>query len=310
VTRVAVVDIGTNSTRLLVAEVEPGRRGVEELDRRSIVTRLGEGVDATGALGDAPQERVFAALEQYAGAIAELGASRTTAVMTSAVRDASNGRDFAAAVRGRYGLEGRTLSGDEEARLTFLGATAARDGGAGERLLVIDIGGGSTELVIGEGTEVGFHVSTQVGVVRHSERHLPSDPPSREELDALAADAGPALAGAVPEDERERVTAAVAVAGTATQCARIDLHGESDDVEGHRLATQRLEAMLTHLAALPLEQRREVPGLDPDRAPTIVAGIVILTRALAAFGLDAVEVSDRDILWGAALELASATASS
>jgi exopolyphosphatase/guanosine-5'-triphosphate,3'-diphosphate pyrophosphatase len=305
VTRVAVVDIGTNSTRLLVAEVERGRRGVEELDRRSIVTRLGEGVDATGALGDAPQGRVFAALEQYAEAIAELRASRTTAVMTSAVRDASNGGDFAATVRERYGLEGRTLSGDEEARLTFLGATAARDGAVGARLLVIDIGGGSTELVIGEGTEVAFHVSTQVGVVRHSERHLQSDPPTGEELEALAADAGPALAEAVPEDERERVAAAVAVAGTATQCARIDLQGRSDDVEGHRLSTARLEEMLGELAALPLEQRREVPGLDPDRAPTIVAGIVILTRALAAFGLDAVEVSDRDILWGAALELAS-----
>jgi exopolyphosphatase / guanosine-5'-triphosphate,3'-diphosphate pyrophosphatase len=229
--------------------------------------------------------------------------------MTSAVRDASNGADFAAAVRDRYGLEGRTLSGDEEARLTFLGATAARDAAAGERLLVIDIGGGSTELVIGEGTEVAFHVSTQVGVVRHSERHLDSDPPTRDELDALAADAGPALAAAVPDAERERVTAAVAVAGTATQCARIDLEGRADDVEGHRLPVARLEAMLGELAALPLEQRREVPGLDPDRAPTIVAGVVILTRALAAFGLGEVEVSDRDILWGAALELASSDAS-
>jgi exopolyphosphatase / guanosine-5'-triphosphate,3'-diphosphate pyrophosphatase len=246
---------------------------------------------------------VFAALEQYAKAIAELGATATTAVMTSAVRDASNGREFAATVRDRYGLEGRTLSGDQEAQLTFLGATAARDADAGERLLVIDIGGGSTELVIGEGTEVAFHVSTQVGVVRHSERHLHCDPPTREELGALAADAGPALAMAVPEEDRDRVTAAVAVAGTATQCARIDLAGRADDVEGHRLSVARLEAMLGELAALPLERRREVPGLDPDRAPTIVAGIVILTQALAAFGLAGVEVSDRDILWGAALEL-------
>jgi exopolyphosphatase/guanosine-5'-triphosphate,3'-diphosphate pyrophosphatase len=219
------------------------------------------------------------------------------------VRDAANGREFAAAVRERYGLEGRTLSGDEEARLTFLGATAARDGAAAQPLLVIDIGGGSTELVIGEGTDVAFHVSTQVGVVRHSERHLHSDPPTGEELEALAADARPVLVEAVPDDERERVAAAVAVAGTATQCARVDLEGRSDDVEGHRLSTERLEAMVGDLAALPLERRREVAGLDPDRAPTIVAGIVILTQALAAFGLDEVEVSDRDILWGAALEL-------
>jgi len=303
-TRVAVVDIGTNSTRLLIADVDAGARDLAELDRRSIVTRLGEGVDATGALGDAPRERVFAALAQYAQAIEEHAAAATTAVMTSAVRDAANGRAFAEAVRERYGLEARTLSGDEEARLTYLGATAARNDGAGARLLVIDIGGGSTELVVGEGGEVAFHVSTQVGVVRHSERHLHSDPPARAELDALAADAGPALAAAVPEAERAHVTAAVAVAGTATQCAGIDLGGRTAAVEGHRLSVPRLEAMLEELAALPLEQRREVPGLDPDRAPTIVAGVVILTRALAAFDLGEVEVSDRDILWGAALELA------
>jgi exopolyphosphatase/guanosine-5'-triphosphate,3'-diphosphate pyrophosphatase len=304
-TRVAVVDIGSNSTRLLVAEVDADHT-VSELDRRSIVTRLGEGVDATGALGDEPRERVYAALEEYAAAIEEYGATATTAVMTSAVRDASNGGEFATAVRERYGLEGRTLSGDEEAQLTFRGATAARTAEPGERLLVIDIGGGSTELVVGERGDVAFHVSTQVGVVRHSERHLHSDPPTRAELAALAGDAGPALAGAVPERERAAVTAAVAVAGTATQCAGIDLGYAPDDVEGHRLSLPTLEAMLERLAALPLEERREVPGLDPQRAPTIVAGVVVLTRALAAFGLHEVEVSDRDILWGAALELASA----
>ena len=308
-TRVAVVDIGTNSTRLLVADVDASAGTLDELDRRSVVTRLGEGVDATGALGDAPRERVFAALAEYAAAIAEHGATATTAVMTSAVRDASNGGEFATAVRERHGLEGRTLSGDEEARLTFLGATAARANEPGERLLVIDIGGGSTELVIGERGEVAFHVSTQVGVVRHSERHLHSDPPTRAELDALAADAGPALAAAVPAEERERVTAAVAVAGTATQAAGIDLGRRPADVEGHRLSLSTLHAMLERLAGLPLAERREVPGLDPARAPTIVAGVVVLIQALTAFGLDEVEASDRDILWGAALELAPANTS-
>ena len=213
-------------------------------------------------------------------------------------------------MRERHGLEGRTLSGDEEARLTFLGATAARANEPGERLLVIDIGGGSTELVIGERGEVAFHVSTQVGVVRHSERHLHSDPPTREELDALAADAGPALAAAVPAAERERVTAAVAVAGTATQAAGRRPRPAPADVEGHRLSLPTLQAMLERLAGLPLAERREVPGLDPARAPTIVAGVVVLTQALAAFGLDEVEASDRDILWGAALELASANTDS
>jgi exopolyphosphatase / guanosine-5'-triphosphate,3'-diphosphate pyrophosphatase len=305
-TRVAVVDIGSNSTRLLVADVGPGAR-VAELDRRSVVTRLGEGVDAGGALGDAPRERVYAVLEDYAAVIAEHGATATTAVMTSAVRDASNGSEFAAAVRERYGLDGRTLSGGEEAQLTFRGATAARTPAPGERLLVIDIGGGSTELVTGERGAVAFHVSTQVGVVRHSERHLHSDPPTPDELRSLSDDAGSALARAVPEAERARVTAAVAVAGTATQCAGIDLGYVPDDVEGHRLSLPALEAMLERLVALPLEQRREVPGLDPNRAPTIVAGVVVLTRTLAAFGLEEVEVSDRDILWGAALELESAS---
>ena len=305
-TRVAVVDIGSNSTRLLVADVGPGGH-VSEVERRSIVTRLGEGVEATGALGEASRERVYAVLGDYAAAIAEHGATAATAVMTSAVRDASNGDEFATAVRERYGLDARTLSGDEEAQLTFLGATAARTPAPGERLLVIDIGGGSTELVIGARGDVAFHVSTQVGVVRHSERHLHTDPPTPEELQALTDDAGPALAEAVPEAERTRVTAAVAVAGTATQCAGIDLGYAPDDVEGHRLSLPALEAMLERLAALPLAERREVPGLDPNRAPTIVAGVVVLTRTLAAFGLEEVEVSDRDILWGAAIESASAS---
>ena len=244
-------------------------------------------------------------LDAYAAAIAEHGARHSTAVMTSAVRDASNGTRFAAAVRERLGFEGRTISGDEEARLTYLGATAARDAAAHERLLVIDIGGGSTELVVGEAGEVAFHVSTQVGVVRHSERHLHGDPPGPDELAALAGHVASAFAEAVPAAERERVTAAVAVAGTATQTAGIDLGAEGLDVEGHRLSADRLAGILDELAAVPLEQRREVPGLDPERAPTIVAGLIVLIRALDAFGVAEVEVSERDLLWGAALELGS-----
>jgi exopolyphosphatase / guanosine-5'-triphosphate,3'-diphosphate pyrophosphatase len=264
------------------------------------VTRLGEGVDAGGRLGDAPQQRVFEVLGQYAQAVEDLGAERGLAVMTSAVRDAANGDEFARAVEQRLGLDARTLSGDEEARLTYLGATVAR--ADAEPLLVIDIGGGSTELVIGEGGEVRFHVSTQIGVVRHSERHLSADLPRPEELRALAAAVERELEEAVPARERAAVTAAVAVAGTATQCAGIDLGAEGRDVEGYILSAERLNAILDRVAALPLAERREVPGLDADRAPTIVAGVLVLTRALAAFGLDAVEVSERDILWGAALE--------
>jgi exopolyphosphatase/guanosine-5'-triphosphate,3'-diphosphate pyrophosphatase len=271
------------------------------------VTRLGEGVDAGGRLGDEPQRRVFEVLGQYAEAIEAHGAERAVAVMTSAVRDAANGAEFARAVGERFGLDARTLSGDEEARLTYLGATVAR--ADPEPLLVIDIGGGSTELVIGVRGEVRFHVSTQIGVVRYSERHLTSDPPDPAELCALAGAVEKELEEAVPAREREHVTAAVAVAGTATQSAGIDLGAEGLDVEGHRLTVERLRAILEQIATVPLAERREIPGLDPDRAPTIVAGVVVLTRALAAFGLAQVEVSERDILWGAALETGRSTTS-
>jgi exopolyphosphatase / guanosine-5'-triphosphate,3'-diphosphate pyrophosphatase len=301
VTRIAVVDIGTNSTRLLVAEV--GDDGLSELARESVVTRLGEGVEATGRLGDEPQARVFAVLERYADAIERHGATIRTAVMTSAVRDAANGAEFAAVVRDRYGLEAATLSGDEEARLTSLGATATRSGT--DPVVVIDIGGGSTELVVGTGDELIFHISTQVGVVRHSERYLPSDPPTADELTALAEDARAAFEAAVPADVRSQPRVAVGVGGTATQLASIDLglvEHDRDRVEGHAVSRERLEELRDRLAALPLAERREVRGLDPARTPTIVAGAVILREALGAFALGGFEASERDILWGVALD--------
>jgi exopolyphosphatase/guanosine-5'-triphosphate,3'-diphosphate pyrophosphatase len=302
--RVAVVDIGTNSTRLLIADVGGGGGRLEELDRRSIVTRLGEGVDATGRLGDEPQRRVFSVLDEYARAIEAQGAQRRVAVMTSAVRDAANGVDFAAAVHDRYGLDGRTLTGDEEAWLTFLGATAARDGGGSEPLLVVDIGGGSTELVVGARGEVGFHASVQVGVVRHTERHLGHDPPLADEMDALAREVRAVYEDAVPPEVREPVAAAVAVAGTATSCAAIDAELEPYDparVEGHTVSAERLAEMRDSLGALPLDERRRVPGLHPDRAPTIVAGTILLAEVLEVFGLGSFQASERDILWGVAL---------
>jgi len=304
--RVAVVDIGTNSTRLLIADVAPARR-IGERVRESTVTRLGEGVEATGRLGEEPQRRVFAALERYAGQISAERAEASAAVMTSAVRDAANGAEFSAVVKQRFGLDGRTLSGDEEAACTYAGATAARPPDDPTELVVIDIGGGSTELVCGAGGRLGFHVSAQIGVVRHTERHLRSDPPTAAELAALAADVDAGVAETVPREVRERVQAAVAVAGTATSCAAIDLALERYDttkVEGHVLSRAKLDGLLERLAGMPLAERREVRGLHPDRAPTIVAGVVVLSRVLDAFGLAEVEISDRDILWGVALELA------
>ena len=248
---------------------------------------------------------MFRVLDGYREIMDAHDVTVSTVVMTSAVRDAANGAHFADAVRDHYRLEGRTLSGDEEARLSFLGATSTRPGDVA--LLVIDIGGGSTEMVEGAGGEVEFHVSTQIGVVRHTERFLHTDPPSRTEQDALAAAARETIEAAVPGTVRERVQAAVAVAGTATQLAAIDLELDPYDrskIEGHRLSRERLEELRDRLAAVPLAERRQVTGLDPARAPTIVAGVTILLQVVGAFGLDGVEVSERDILWGVALDRA------
>ena len=301
---IAVVDLGTNSTRLLVAEVRDGR--VEELERRSQVTRLGEGVDSSGRLADGAMERVFATLAEYRGLIDRHGASDVVAVATSAVRDSDNGEAFRGELRERFGIDARTISGDEEARLTFLGATAARAGETAQTL-VIDIGGGSTEFVIGTpGEAPSFHVSTQAGSVRQTERHLHDDPPGADQLQALRDEVRATIEGAVAEDLRAGVEHGIAVAGTATQLAAVDqaiddAHDDAELVEGYRLEREAIARMLNLLASKPLDERRGVEGLDPDRAPTIVAGAAILLEALGAFDLDAVEVSRADILHGAAL---------
>jgi exopolyphosphatase/guanosine-5'-triphosphate,3'-diphosphate pyrophosphatase len=303
--RVAVVDIGTNSTRLLIADVVDGQ--VTELDRRTRVTRLGEGVDSSGELGEQPVQRVLETLDEYHEAIESSGGDARIGVLTSAVRDARNGAEFTARVRARYGLDARTIDGDEEARLTYLGATAGRSPSAAEPVLVIDIGGGSTELVAGSAGDVSFHVSTQAGVVRQSERHLHSDPPRPEELQALGADVRGIIDAAVTPAVRSSVRAAIAVAGTATSCAAIMQELDPYDparVHGYALELGACELLLARLAALPLAQRRDVVGLDPERAPTIVAGVAILIEALRDFGLDEAEVSEHDILWGAALDRA------
>ena len=300
--RVGVVDIGTNSTRLLVADVDDGRV-TQELRRESRVTRLGQGVDATGALNPEAMERVFAVLADYRRALDGLDVSKTMAVLTSAVRDASNGTEFTNTVRERYGLDAHTIPGSEEAALTFLGATSER-GPSTEEAVVIDIGGGSTEIVVGRGQDVSFFVSMQVGVVRQTERHISSDPPDPDELAALASEVEAIIATEVPEDVRDRAAAAIAVAGTATSSAAIDLALDPYDaakVHGHVMTLGRLEELLARLAQMPNEDRRDVVGLHPDRAPTIVAGVVVLVEVLRAFGLDVVEVSEHDILRGAAL---------
>jgi exopolyphosphatase / guanosine-5'-triphosphate,3'-diphosphate pyrophosphatase len=327
--RVAVADLGTNSTRLLVADVS-GEGRLTEVVRQTTVTQLGEGVDGSGRLAAEAIGRVLSALGGYREVADAAGAERSIAVATSAVRDAENGDELVEAVRERLGFDARTIDGDEEARLTFLGATSGRawvgttaedeaataatmegtTAGAGSNqdgeALVVDIGGGSTELVTGRpGHDPSFHVSTHLGSVRQTERHLASDPPRHEELEALADEVREILAAAVPDDVQARVAAGIAVAGTATSLAAIDQALDPYDperVDGYRLGLAACERMLARLAQLPLEDRREVTGLHPDRAPTIVAGAVILIEAMRLFGLDDVEVSEADVLDGAALD--------
>jgi len=305
--RVAVVDIGTNSTRLLIADVDPQEQSVQELVRHSRVTRLGDGVDSGGSLSPEAMQRVFDTLHDYRAEIDSHGASANLAVLTSAVRDAANGAEFAAHVREDYRLDARVLSGKEEAQLTFLGAMAGRPA-AVEPTVVIDIGGGSTEFVVGVGRTAGFHTSLHAGVVRMSERHIHSDPPTPPELQALALDVRTTLLHGLPPDERAPVTLGIAVAGTATSAASIDQELDPYDparVHGYTLLLGTVEMLLARLADMTESERRQVVGLNPDRAPTIVAGMILLCEAMRAFELEHVEVSEHDILYGGALKLAS-----
>ncbi len=255
-------------------------------------------------------------LADYHAKIEEHDCEANLAVLTSAVRDADNGADFAERVREEYGLDARVLSGDEEAQLTFLGAMSTRpddDGSDGGQsagavpTVVIDIGGGSTEFVIGSGRTAGFHVSLHVGVVRMSERHIHTDPPEPHELQKLAADVRQNFEDGLPKEERERVERAIAVAGTATSAASIDQELDPYDperVNGYALTLGTVEMLLARLADMDEGRRRKVVGLHPDRAPTIVAGMIVLSEAMRAFELDQVEVSEHDILYGGALRLA------
>ena len=288
--RVAAVDLGTNTTRLLVADVDDGR--IDEVHRETHVTRLGEGVDARKRLLPVPIARVRNVLADYRRTLERLGAERTLAVATSAVRDAQNGEAFLGEIEWSYGFATRLVSGDDEALLTRRGVQPA----AGT--LVLDIGGGSTELIVDD-----FHASLDLGSVRYTERYMHTDPPSSAELDACAAAVRFVLEERVPV----RADAAIGVAGTVTTLAALDLgldRYERERVHGHRLTLEAAQRQLARLAALPLVERREVPALDPERAPVIVAGTVILTETLAFFDLDSIDVSEHDILDGIALAAA------
>ncbi len=289
-TRVAAIDLGTNSTRLLVADVDEGR--VEEVERRVRITGLGEGVDQGRRLLPRAIARVHGCLDAYRRAADDLGATRTLAIATSAVRDASNGEAFLEELERSFGFSTRLLSGEEEALLTFRGVSSGRSVSAGT--LVVDIGGGSTELIVGGPNGVDFHRSLDIGCVRLTERH-------GEDVDACAAEVR-ALLPALD------VARAIGVAGTVTTLAALDLGlvaYDSERVHGHLLSRDGVGSQLERLAALPLDERRRVPGLEPERAPVIVAGATILREVLDRYGLGEIEASEHDILDGAALQAAS-----
>jgi exopolyphosphatase/guanosine-5'-triphosphate,3'-diphosphate pyrophosphatase len=296
--RVAVIDLGSHSTRLLVADVFDGR--VQDVVRRLRITRLGEGVDARRRLLPLPVARVRNVLAEYRREAESLGAERVLAVGTSAVRDAENGEAFLGEVEWSYGFATRLLSGDEEARLTARGAIGGRvlEGPT----LVVDIGGGSTELVIADAGGIEERASADIGCIRLTERFLAMDPPAPGALQACAAAVREALNGDL------HPIAAIGVAGTVTTLAALDLGLAQYDpelVHGHDLSAESVATQLQRLAALPLAERRAVPALEPERAPVIVAGAVILREVLAWFGLAEIEASERDLLQGAALEAAA-----
>ena len=288
--RVAAVDLGTNTTRLLVADVEDGR--IDEVHRETRITRLGEGVDARHRLLPLPIARVRNALTDYRRTLERLGAERTLAVATSAVRDAENGEAFLGEVEWSYGFATQLLSGDEEAELTRRGVDPKPG------TLVVDIGGGSTELIVDD-----FHTSLDIGSVRYTERFVHTDPPDPQELDEISR----AVHTTLEERVQAKAQSAIGVAGTLTTLAALDLgleHYDRERVHGHRLTTAAARTQLARLAALPLHERRELPAIEPERAPVIVAGAVILVSILDHFGLDEIEVSERDILDGIALAAA------
>jgi exopolyphosphatase/guanosine-5'-triphosphate,3'-diphosphate pyrophosphatase len=284
--RVGVVDLGTNSTRLLVADVDDGH--VEEIERRTDITRLGEGVDERRQLLPLPIARVRNVLSDYRRELDKQGAERVLAIGTSAVRDAENGEAFLGEVEWSYGWKTRLLTGEEEANLTCKGVANGKP--LDDKTMILDIGGGSTELIT-----AARCLSLDIGSVRLTERFLRSDPPTRQELEACAAAAREAL----PELEP---TSAIGVAGTITSLAALELgHYDGEEIHGRRLSREEIEAQLERLASVPLEERRRLPGLEPERAPVIVAGAVIVDEVLKRYELSGLKVSERDLLHGAAL---------
>jgi exopolyphosphatase/guanosine-5'-triphosphate,3'-diphosphate pyrophosphatase len=304
--RVAVVDMGTNSIRLLVAAEAEG--DVVEIARDMVITRLGQGVDRTGRLAPEALRRTIDVLERYSRRARALGAERTRVGATSAVRDSADRRLLAAEVARITGGPPEILTGEREAELSFLGATRGLDA---PPFLVFDIGGGSTELALGTDTAEAA-ASVDVGSVRITERVGPADPPGADDLEAIRRLADAALAEASEAISPGRAATLVGVAGTTTTVQAIALGLDRYDPEaihGTILSRQAVAEVLERLAAMTTAERRALPVMAPGREDVIVAGTVILAGILDRWGAGSCLVSERDILEGLAIEMVESSES-
>ncbi len=312
--RVAAIDCGTNSLRLLIADIDPARSQLADVQRRMEIVRLGQGVDATGRLAPDALARTFAMLAEYARAISDSGASGVRLVATSATRDASNAAEFSAGVRQILGVDPEVISGSEEAYLSFSGATAEFVGGSepgqpGQPeppFLVVDIGGGSTEFVLGTDRPVAAR-SVDVGCVRITERRLHSDPPTLEEVAAARSDIAAAVQAAAAVVPLRQARTLVGLAGSVTTLAAMDAGLSSYDpavTHHYRLPASSVRELTLQLLAMTRAQRARIPVMHPGRVDVIAAGALVLDAVVAAAGLDEVLVSEHDILDGIAWSLA------
>ncbi|WP_329279517.1 Ppx/GppA phosphatase family protein [Streptomyces sp. NBC_00691] len=303
-TRVAGIDCGTNSIRLLVADVHPETGDLIELDRRMTIVRLGQGVDKTGRLAPEALERTFAACRAYAEVIKELGAERLRFVATSASRDAENRADFVNGVVEILGVEPEVITGDQEAAFSFTGATGELHGD--DRRLVVDIGGGSTEFVVGN-RHVEAARSVDIGCVRLTERHVRNDPPTAGEADAIRADVRAALdlaAETVPIGTAETL---VGLAGSVTTVAAIALglpEYDSEKIHHARISAAQVAEVTDRLLASTHAERAAIPVIHPGRVDVIIAGAIVLREIVERVGAREVVVSEHDILDGIALSVA------
>jgi exopolyphosphatase/guanosine-5'-triphosphate,3'-diphosphate pyrophosphatase len=306
-TRLGAIDIGTNSVRLLVADVDGRGRDakLDTIDRRMRITRLGQGVDATRALAPEAIERTMDALREYREAIDSLSVERVRATATSAARDATNRDEFFGPAAAVLGVEPELLSGDEEARLSFLGATAGLT--EPSPFLVVDIGGGSTEFVVGVDEPEALR-SVDMGCVRVTEQYLASDPPAPEELSAAISVVRDHIADVEREIPRIReAKTLVGLAGTVTTVAAIELglpEYDGERIHHYRLSHAAAEDVFRTLATESKEQRRHNPGLEEGRVDVIVGGALALVSILRVLGFDEVLVSEADILDGLVRSLA------